>query len=37
MVSNFWTDLSAARGAEDIVRETFSSLTNEFTFYDVGG
>lgn len=36
MVFDFWKDLQLARGAEDIVRETFSSLTDEFTFYDVG-
>ena len=36
MVSNFWADLSAARSAEQIVLDTFSSLTTDFTFYDVG-
>jgi hypothetical protein len=36
MVFDFWRDLQLARSAEDIVRETFSSLTDEFTFYDVG-
>lgn len=35
MVSNFWADLSIARGAEDIVRETFSGLTDKYTFYDI--
>ena len=36
MVSNFWEDLRNARSAEDIVRETFSSLTDKYTFIDVG-
>ena len=35
MVSNFWEDLALAKGAEDIVREKFSSLTDKYTFVDV--
>lgn len=36
MVSNFWSDLAQARKAEDLVRELFSSLTDKYTFIDVG-
>lgn len=36
MVSNFWSDLAQARSAEDLVREVFASLTDEYTFIDVG-
>ena len=36
MVSNFYSDLAKARKAEDLVREVFSSLTNDYKFYDVG-
>lgn len=35
MVSNFYSDLNKAKKAEDLVRETFASLTNEYTFIDV--
>lgn len=36
MVSNFWDDLAQARKSEDLVREVFSSLTNDYIFIDVG-
>ena len=36
MVANFWNDLAQARKSEDLVREVFASLTNEYTFIDVG-
>lgn len=35
MVSSFWEDLRQAKSAEDIVRETFSSLTDKYNFIDV--
>lgn len=36
MVSNFWSDLAQAKKAEDLVREVFASLTDKYTFIDVG-
>ena len=35
MLSNFKRDLEAAKGAEMLVRETFASLTFDYTFKDV--
>lgn len=37
MVSNFFSDLEKGHKAEDIVRNTFAALTNEYSFYDVSG
>ena len=35
MLKDFHSDLMNAKGAEKIVRDTFASLTNDFTFVDV--
>ena len=35
MVTGFWEDLLNAKKAEDTVREEFSKLTKDYTFYDV--
>lgn len=37
MIDNFFTDLNAARGAEELVRKTFSSLSSDYSFIDVSG
>ena len=36
MVKDFWSDLAQARKSEELVREVFASLTDEYTFIDVG-
>lgn len=36
MVSNFYSDLEAARKAEHLVAEVLSNCTDEFTFEEVG-
>ena len=36
MVSNFWNDLAQAHKSEELVRRLFASLTNEYTFINVG-
>lgn len=35
MIKQFWLDLEDARKVEDLVRETFAGMTNEYTFEDV--
>lgn len=35
MIKQFWLDLEDARKVEDLVKETFSNMTNEYTFEDV--
>ena len=35
MIKQFWLDLEDARKVEDLVRETFSNMTNAYTFEDV--
>lgn len=32
---DFWIDLNNARSAEQIVKDTFSTLTEEYSFYNV--
>ena len=34
MILNFYSDLAKAKGAENIVRETFSQLASGYTFED---
>ncbi len=36
MVSNFYNDLRQAQKVEELVREVFSELSNNYTFIDVG-
>ena len=36
MVKDFWSDLAQARKSEELVREVFASLTDEYTFVNVG-
>ena len=35
MIRDFWNDLNNAKYAEKLVRETFSQLTDKYTFEDV--
>lgn len=35
MIKQFWLDLEDARKVEDLVRETFSGMTSDYTFEDV--
>jgi hypothetical protein len=35
MIRDFWIDLDNARYAETLVRETFTALTDRYTFEDV--